>query len=336
MTGAAILPAGTDLQRAAIASPVAGMTRFNTDYTPDSLEVYDGANWKQMAYVPDLGTLTDLIPTNGSTLPSAGTYENIIINAGVTVFVPATCYLTARTSIQINGTVDADSAVNTGGPQVPLDPNQFAGGTLGQGLGTYGNTYGFATSFVSSGGGTGAITTGTSTFATSARGGSAGGTVILNCRGAITVGSTGIIRAKGGNVGATFATPPYNFAAAGGGGGAGGLIILQSETSLTLAAGSQLNVSGGNGGNGESLGSFSQGGGGGGGGGGYIVLNSPLTNDSSTKTLTGGLGGSTSNTASGTPGRAGAGFGGAGGAGSTTTAPGSNGSPGLVILNAYI
>jgi hypothetical protein len=47
MTGAAILPAGTDLQRAAIASPVAGMTRFNTTNT--SLEFYDGAKWVPLA-----------------------------------------------------------------------------------------------------------------------------------------------------------------------------------------------------------------------------------------------------------------------------------------------
>jgi hypothetical protein len=44
MTGAAILPAGTDAQRAAIASPVAGMQRFNT--TQNSMEYYDGTNWR--------------------------------------------------------------------------------------------------------------------------------------------------------------------------------------------------------------------------------------------------------------------------------------------------
>jgi hypothetical protein len=47
MTGAAILPSGTTLQRAAIASPVAGMARFNTTNT--SLEFYDGTKWVPLA-----------------------------------------------------------------------------------------------------------------------------------------------------------------------------------------------------------------------------------------------------------------------------------------------
>ena len=47
MTGAALLPSGTNAQRAAIASPVAGMTRFNTTNT--SLEFYDGFKWVPLA-----------------------------------------------------------------------------------------------------------------------------------------------------------------------------------------------------------------------------------------------------------------------------------------------
>lgn len=43
MTGAAILPSGTNAQRAAIATPVAGMARLNTSIT--ALEYYNGTNW---------------------------------------------------------------------------------------------------------------------------------------------------------------------------------------------------------------------------------------------------------------------------------------------------
>jgi len=42
MTGAALLPSGTGGQRPG--TPVAGMTRFNTD--TDTLEVYTGSGWR--------------------------------------------------------------------------------------------------------------------------------------------------------------------------------------------------------------------------------------------------------------------------------------------------
>lgn len=50
-TGAALLPAGTTTQRAAITAPVAGMTRYNS--TIGTLEVYDGTKW--IALVTDSG-----------------------------------------------------------------------------------------------------------------------------------------------------------------------------------------------------------------------------------------------------------------------------------------
>jgi hypothetical protein len=335
MTGAAILPSGTDLQRAAIATPVAGMTRFNTDYTPESLEVYDGANWNQLAYVPDLGTLTDLIPTNGSTLPAAGTYENIIINAGVTVNVPSTCSLSARTSVQINGTVNANDVGNWGASPVGANANEAKARAIGQGLGSGGNSYGFATSYVGSGGYAGGVIAGAGSSVSSGAGGRSGGTVIFKSQGPITVGASAIIQAAGENGGSPVATGG-NVGFAGNGGGSGGLIILQSDTSLTLAAGSQLFVNGGDGTNASVSGTVPSAGGGGGGGGGYIVLNSPATADSSTKTVTGGTGGLTAVTGAAVGGGIGAGFGGAGGAGSISGANGSAGSAGQVILNAYI
>ena len=338
MTGAALLPTGTDLQRAAIASPVAGMTRFNTDYTPDSLEVYNGTSWGQLAYVPDLGTLTDLIPVNGSTLPAAGNYENIIINPGVTVNVPSTCYLTARTSIQINGTINANGVGNVGGSIVSVSGAGANSGPIGQGLGSTTNSYGFATSFVGSGGqSSGTVGAGAGTNIASGSGGKSGGTFIVKCYGPITVGAAAVIQASGQN-GAPGLFGGANYSIPGAGGGSGGLIVLQSNTSLSLASGSQLTVNGGNGANALVGGTLapSGGGGGGGGGGGYVVLSSPSTTDASTKNLSGGTGGSTVTTGASYGGGVGGGFGGAGGNGSNTAANGAAGSTGLVILNAYI
>jgi hypothetical protein len=335
MTGAAILPSGTNTQRAAITGLTAGMTRFNTDYTPESLEVYDGANWNQLAYVPSLGTLPDLTPANGSTLPAAGTYENIIINAGVTVNVPSTCSLSARTSIQINGTVNANSVGNYGGSNVGVNSNESRIGLTGQGLGIGTSVYGFASSFVGSGGGSSAVSAGSATSTAGGGGGRSGGTVVFKCSGPITLGASAIIQAAGQD-GSLGTSSGANYGVSGSGGGSGGLIILQSDTSLALATGSQLFVNGGNGANAQVTGTITGAGGGGGGGGGYIVLNSPSTTDSSTKTLTGGAGGATVSTGAGLGGAGGAGFGGAGGAGSSSAANGVAGSVGQVILNAFI
>ncbi len=335
MTGAAILPSGTDLQRAAIATPVAGMTRFNTDYAPESLEVYNGTSWNQLAYVPDLGTLTDLIPTNGSTLPAAGTYENIIINAGITVNVPAACSLKARTSVQINGTISGAGVGSIGGNGGASTNGVATGGNYGQGLGTNTRSYGFATTFVGSGGSGGGASTGIGTNAIAGPAGNSGGTVIFECDGPITVGSTAIISAAGANAAAGFAGG-FDFSLGGGGGGSGGLILLQSNQSLTLDAGAALAVNGGNGFSGSVSGTLTDAGGGGGGGGGYIVLNAPVVSDSSTKNLAGGAGGITAVTGAGVAGGFGAGFGGAGGLGSVSAANGGAGSSGLVLINAYI
>jgi hypothetical protein len=71
MTGAAILPAGTNLQRAAIATPVAGMARLNTSIT--ALEYYNGTNW-----VP-------LSPNSPTCLVRATATQNIV--SGVTTKV---------------------------------------------------------------------------------------------------------------------------------------------------------------------------------------------------------------------------------------------------------
>jgi hypothetical protein len=58
MTGAAILPSGTDAQRTAITTPVVGMQRYNTDSGYE--EVYTGATlgWQKLAFVTSPSTLS--------------------------------------------------------------------------------------------------------------------------------------------------------------------------------------------------------------------------------------------------------------------------------------
>ena len=343
MTGAAILPSGTDLQRAAITGLTAGMTRFNTDYTPDSLEVYDGANWKQVAYANQPTSLGDLTPTNGSTLPSAGVYDNITINAGVTVNATGVVYLRALNSITVNGTINGVGQGPKGGYSNSLQTIP-AGGSIqtvaGLGAGIAPGVAGLttpvpSTSFTvlnSSSGGPGSTNVGQSSGATS-QGGAGGASLVLVCEGPITVGASASILMSGGNAPAVTVGGGSASAVGGGGGGSGGLIYLESSSSLTLSAGSSLTAAGGNGANGSGTGGFA-GGGGGGGGGGYIVLNSPSLSDSSTKTLTGGSAGAGTN--SNGPGGSGAAFGGFGGQVGATGGTSSSGGVGQTLTNVYL
>jgi hypothetical protein len=345
--GASQLPVGTDAQRPAV--PLAGMTRFNTSYAPDSLEVYDSTNtsWRQVAYVPVLGTLTDLIPTNGSVLPAGGTYENIIINAGVTVTVPAICQLRARTSIQIDGPITVDQAwpggsaagTSTSAGTAAVTPN------IGQGIGQIGKTYGYSATISGTGGvaATFVVDVG-SGFGSG--GGAGGGGLVLICSGPITVGAAGSITALGGNAAAGGVTPGTSgIQIPGGGGGSGGLIYLESDTSITLAGTSLLNVSGGIAAPGFAGGSRAGfgAGGGGGGGGGYIILSSPNTTSAPANfNVSGGAAGADF---AGAPvgsssffGGWGASFAGSGGdpGGGAAGAWALPGNPGLVLYNVYL
>jgi hypothetical protein len=342
MTGAAILPSGTDLQRAAITGLTAGMTRFNTSYDPDSLEVYDGTNWKQVAYVPELGALPSYTATNGAVLPPAGAYETISIPAGVTVTVPATCRLYARTSITINGTVNGTGLGAPGGAGVSVagTGNGGGGATRGFGLGSPVGpsslpSYGFNTQFVGSGGSGGPIQY-VSGGGTNGAGGSSGGTLILESGGSISVGATAVISMNGGAgvaasgvVGGT-----VGIAFGGSGGGSGGLIALQSASSITISSGAVLSANGGAGTNAQSAGTLADAGGGAGGGGGYIVLNSPSIANSGTTSVTGGAAASNVGTGA-VSGSAGGSFGGGGGIGGFTGTPPTAGQSGLVLLNNY-
>ncbi len=343
MTGAAILPSGTNAQRAAISGPVAGMTRFNTDYTPDSLEVYDGAAWKQVAYVP-VSTASDLTYSASQTLaPGVYVCKNLTINAGVVLTATSgpvvfQCY----GNVVINGTINLDSAGGYGGPSIgPLGANAVIIGSAGFGFGSTGRTYPYTSQNYGSGGWAANFQTGgTGSVSQSPAGGNGGGGLVVLSQGSITIGASALLSANG----ADCVIPPFSLSGdvyvQGAGGGSGGLIQLESFGNLTVAG--TLSAKGGNGSNGVESGPFVGSGarGGGGGGGGVIYLkssNGTLT-DTSTKVLTGGTGGTTASiTGGGGSGQNGGGFGGAGGTGGLNTPAGVGtaaqpGGSGVVII----
>ena len=340
MTGAALIPTGTTLQQPA--TPVAGMLRMNTTNNPDSLEAYDGttSSWRQIAYEPVRTALPSYTATNGTALPSSGTYDCITIPAGVTVTSTGLSRLCAITCVTIDGTINSDGLGFPGGYSALTNPTASTLGTSspsGQGFGTGvsccgGNSYGWG-SFTPSTGVPGAVSVQTGTGVAGFSGNS-GGVVIIASDGPITVGSTALLTANASNATApSFEAGTSAGEIGGSGGSSGGLIALQSKTALSLTAGARLCVAGSAGSNGCN-GGLAGAGGGGGGGGGYIILNSPATTDASTKVVTGGAAGTTTGGAS-APGGGGGGWGGAGGRGGQGSAAAA-GSAGQIVLNSYL
>jgi hypothetical protein len=339
MTGAALISTGTSGQRPA---GVTGMLRFNTD--DDYMEVYDGSTslWRKLAYLNEASPVGDLIPANGSVLPPAGVYENIIINAGVTGVVNGGSQLYAQGSVTINGVIQATGSGNPGGNGSGASQDDRGYVDYGAGTGRNQNTYGFTFGgYLGTGGASGRVQRAAGvTSLQAANGGTSGGSIIIKSQGPLNVGPSGQIYANGTDavVGST-PSSGNDWGSSGASGGTGGLILLQSDMSLTLAAGSVLQVRAGNSTNGRRGGGFTGGvGGGGGSGGGYIVLSSPATSDGSSKDTSGGAAGSrvgsvASITLSGSQG---AGYGGVGGGGGQPGIESQNGSPGQVLYNVYI
>jgi len=336
MTGAAIIPSGTDAQRAAISPLVAGMLRFNTDYTPDSLEVYDlsSTTWRRIAYTAPSPVYPDLVVSANGTL-NGGTYRNVTINPGVTATVTGLCYIKATGTVTINGNITGDGGgsrgtyIDAGNGGSQNNSGQGVGfGTLGVaacmdfGLGNVILPYSWR-QLQGSSGAPGGINAGGGTFARSI-GGSSGAALVIVASGNIVVSGASTLSVNGTNGGVT--NSGANVGA--GGGGSGGIIVLETASTLTLAAGSTLSVSGGNGANGEG-----GGGGGGAGGGGYVVLNSPTLANSATINLSVGVAGAGGG---GSPGGGGGAFGGEGGLGGQCGTNPAGGTNGQLILNEYI
>ena len=311
MTGAAILPSGTLLQRPA--TPVAGMQRFNTDSGYE--EVYTGATlgWQRLLFVTEPSPpLTDVTLSGATSLNSSYVCNNFTVSAGATLTSTGTgVVVRARGNVTINAStwtlVGIRKSRVGGGPFPSNFYGEAGGGYGGGGIPAAGVSYSpYAQLGGSVGGFGGAPTSG---FVGTA--GNAGGYVVIIADGNITFNGVVAINCPGENAGGG--------ADSGCGGGSGGTIIVQTPLTLTTPATVTFNVSGGNGAAGTA------GGGGGGGGGGWVILQAGNLVDSSTKTLTAGTGGA------GVPGSTGGGGGGnAGGGGiSSASAAGAAGTVGI-------
>jgi hypothetical protein len=289
MTGAAILPSGTDAQRTAITTPVVGMQRFNTDAGYE--EVYTGATlgWRKLDFVPEASTLADITLSGATSL--AGTYycKNFTVSAGSTLTSTSQgVYIKATGSVVINDSSWTLSGVIGAQSQASTQVLGADGNGLGAGLaavGITGKPYGYLAQLGGSSGSSGTVSFGTTT--TNQQGGDAGGYLVILANGPITLNGTVVMNCSGGAGGGSSAGSPLG---GGGGGGSGGCIILSSQDTLTTPASVTFNVSGGAGSNGIFNGSNNSAGGGGG-SGGWIVLQSPNLVDASTKNLAGGAAG---------------------------------------------
>jgi hypothetical protein len=290
MTGAAILPSGTNLQRAAITTPVVGMQRFNTDSGNE--EVYTGVTggWKKLEWVATTNSLPAnyTVPTGAQTLPAYLECNDFTVTSGATI-TPTTngagSIIVAYGNVTINASTWNYTGTGPRGPSVvPLSTIAPVGGTgymvvsmTTPGDGGGGVSYA-PQAFLggSAGGGCGTIAGGNASS-----GGNGGGYIIIRCYGNITLTGTVTMNAKGGSSVVT------GNGGAGGSGGGGGVINLHATGTLTTPSTVTFDVSGGNASTSEPY-AIS---GCGGGGGGWVILESPNLVDSSVKVLTGGNGG---------------------------------------------
>lgn len=295
MTGAAILPSGTDAQRAAIASPTGGMLRFNT--TSGFFEGYQstGSSWKELDYVYRPSPAPTPLNIAANTTLSDGYYvcSDLTIAAGVTVTVGSqNLVIECFGNATILGNIVADG-VGPSGASVFNTPNSYSSKSgLGQG-GAPGeqpaNSYTAAASLTGSGGGIGNSGLSSAGGISSGSGGSGGGGIAIKALG--TIVCSGTLSARGSN--ATAPAPLFgatSYWVSGNGGGSGGIIILQAEKTINFSG--TIDVRGGNGSNAIRATVTDGPCGGGGGGGGLIILQASggLTNTGTT-TLTGGTAG---------------------------------------------
>ena len=222
-TDAILLPKGTTAQRPA--SPVAGMTRFNTDAGTTTLEVYNGSSWLLLK--------AQFVATSTGTVTTSGSY---IIHT-----------FTSSGSFTVStGSTSAELLIVAGGGGTGFDVGGGGGGggvvyysSFGVSAGTYNVTVGTGGSSAQSGGASSGNGTNSSFgAATVAIGGGGGGTYPsgqTNGQNGGSGGGAGNQNASGGsgtagqgNGGGT-STSPWGSGAGGGAGGAGPNGVLNSQ-----------------------------------------------------------------------------------------------------------
>jgi len=328
MTGAAILPSGTNAQRVAIATLVTGMQRFNTDTGFE--EVYTGAilGWQSLAFNTSISPApTDLTLSGATSLDPSYLCKNLTVSAGATltstsqgVYIRATGDVTINASTWTFVGVAGAGSFTSGGIVIPSPGFGLGGSTGGTSLS---RPYSTVAQLGGSSGGSG-----TGNAGTNQPGGNAGGYMVIVADGNVTF--NGIVTANCNGYAPALAGGETG---GGGAGGSGGCIILTTPKTLTIPATVTLNVAGGDGSNGVFAGN--PGGGGGGGGGGWIILQSGNLVDSSTKTLTGGLAGVASGGGAVFGGQGGGSYAGQGGGPGLTGLPATNGGTGIFATGYY-
>ena len=328
MTGAALIPGGTNAQRPG--TPSAGMLRWNTDSAStigNRLEVYDASipNWLQLAYVVSIPTFPDYTVSNGELLSGTLQCNNFSVPGGVSATINGFFQVLATGNVNIDGSLNGDSlgpfGAKTFSTTIPNGMILYIGPGFGLGGGSTtvgGLEYSPVVSLAGSGGSGAFIAnqTGGTTGGGTGAGGPAGGSFI--CRSYKTISVTGSISLNGGNgVVVDRATPLW---VSGPGGGSGGVCILLAEGNCTNSG--TISAFGGDG-----DGPHNAGAGGGGGGGGIVIVQS----NGGTATLGSvnvnggnGAGGATTQLGGGGGGGCG-GFGGDGGSGSPNGVNGQTG-----------
>ncbi len=324
MTGAAILPSGTDLQRAAIATPVVGMQRFNTDSGYG--EIYTGVTntWRKLAFVsaPNPLPADVTIATGAQTIAPVIQCNNFTVTSGA-IITPSTAgtIIIAYGDVTINAsTWNFTGTGPVGGPNKNFSSTVLGESGIGYGPGRCINDSGGGISYAPAaflGGSGGASGSNNNGAAGNSPGGSGGGYILIKCLGSVTFTGAVTMNAAGGN------STAVNDGS--GGGGGGGCICIFASDSITSPATVTFNVAGGN----ASTGS--NGFGAGGGGGGWVILETANLVDSSTKTLTGGLGSSSTGNSS----SSGGGGGSAGAGGNTSSVTGASGGIGIFATSGF-
>jgi hypothetical protein len=344
MTGAALIPTGSDAQRPG--TPVIGMVRFNTDTSFDPsgrLEVRtEDSVWRQLAYL-EIPTVPPPDLTFSSSANVGGVYycNNLLVSAGVTLTVNSgiTVVFVCTGNAVINGNILANAQVGTvtaqfnGGGSTP-GGSLFVNFIPGIGYGTDGATYSSLVTAAGSSPGLGRTNAGYGASTFSSVGGAGGGGILIRASGSITQAATSTLSANGGNAtpGSISASTSFE-SLSGGGGGSGGIISLRGDLGLSVSG--NILVKGGDGAYGVNTNPAGVACAGGGGGGGWVILQTggTLTN-SATITLTGGLGGSGSGPGPSLyRGMNGGGYAGLGGLGGQSVASpgGGNGASGAII-----
>lgn len=293
----------------------------------------------------------DIVYSANATVDGVVNCRNFTLNAGSTITC-ATGFLKIVASgiVTINGAINIASPIGggssfNGGVVTPAlllaDPGKgFGGGSGHNGLG--GKSYPIDASIFGSGGASGLVyapatstSFGNATF-TSSRGGSGGGSIIIEASGSILVAGSIVCNGDSAIAGTIISNTNSEVYLTGGGGGSGGSITLRSLTSSIVTAAGFLSARGGNGADARISNNIYLAVAGGGGGGGRVLIASPATNiTGATITLTGGVAGSNAGTAGfGLAGSPGGGFGGIGG-GSMGGVPAS-GTIGQLTLQSFI